>query len=67
MGQFNVNKKRPRKKKIDNKTDNKVDKKVHLEWLGLKQKIIDSNAQADKVLNIVADKTRKLDMGRINS
>ena len=31
-------------KKTDNKANNKVDKKAHLEWLGLKQEIISSQA-----------------------
>ena len=67
MKQSNINKKYLTNKEIDNKADSKVDKKAHLKQLGLKQKIISSQAQADKGLNMVADKTRRFDIDKINN
>ena len=48
-------------------TDNEVDNKAHLEQLGLKQEIMSSQASANKGLNGVADKTRRLDVDKKNS
>ena len=42
-------------------------KKLTLNSWAEKQKIISGQAEANKDLNAVADKTRKLDVGKINS
>ena len=56
-----------RKRLINKETDNKFDKKALLKWLALKWKIMSGQAWADKGLNMVADKTRTLDVIKINS
>ena len=48
-------------------TDDESDKKAHFEQLGLKRKIMSSQASTDKGLNIVANEARRLDVNKINS
>ena len=52
---------------MNEETDNEFDEKAYLKRLGLKQEILSSQAESDKDLNAVADKTKKFDMGRINN
>ena len=49
------------------KIDDKFDKKAYLKLLGFKWKIMSNQTLADKGLKMVANKTRRLDMDKINS
>ena len=54
-------------RKTDDNADNKLVKKAYLEWLNLRQKGISSQVLTNKGINIVADKIKRLDIGKINS
>ena len=64
---MDINKKCLIKNGTNNEANNKFDQKANLKWLGLKQAGINYWAKANKSLNPIANKARKLDVDKINN